>query len=119
MNKQDLHTSDVRAGQVANKKYQTIQLGIDWHAAQYRVVRLIDGAGPEPAQRFEPWAFLAWVKKQLTLAQKVVSCCEAGAGGFVLHRQLTELGVLNYVVAPRSLDPRNIRQTLLEQNAIL
>jgi len=35
----------------------------------------------------------------------VVSCYEAGAGGFVLHRQLAELGVKNLVVAPRKLDP--------------
>ena len=97
--------SEVRAEQVANKKYQTIKLGVDWHAEQYRVVRIIDGAGPEPAQRFRPEAFLAWAQKQLSLAQKVYCCYEAGAGGFVLHRQLTQLGLINYVVAPRSLDP--------------
>ena len=86
------------------KPYQTIKLGIDWHADQYRVVRIIDNAGPEPAQRFRPGDFLEWAKKQLRLAQKVYSCYEAGAGGFVLHRQLSELGVSNYVVAPRDLD---------------
>lgn len=96
---------EVRAGQVANPKYDSIKLGIDWHVAQYRVVRLIDGAGPEPAQRFTPQAFLGWVEKQRTLAEKVYSCYEAGAGGFVLHRQLTARGILNYVVTPRSLDP--------------
>lgn len=102
-------TSEARAEQVANKKYQTIKLGIDWHAAQYRVVRIIDGAGPEPAQRFNPVAFLSWAKKQLSLAQKVYSCYEAGAGGFVLHRRLSELGITNYVVAPRLLDPDHKR----------
>lgn len=85
-------------------KYDTIKLGIDWHADQYRVVRLIDQAGPEPAQRFQPADFLVWVKKQQGLAPKVYSCYEAGAGGFVLHRELTKLGVVNYVVAPRKLD---------------
>ena len=54
---------EVRAGQVASPKYDSIKLGIDWHVAQYRVVRLIDGAGPEPAQRFTPQAFLGWVEK--------------------------------------------------------
>src|SRR5262249_7725281 len=34
------------------------------------------------------------------------SCYEAGPGGYVLHRQLTELGVTNYVVHPVNLDPR-------------
>jgi hypothetical protein len=33
-------------------QYEVIKLGIDWHAAQYRVVRIIDGSGPERAQRF-------------------------------------------------------------------
>lgn len=87
------------------KKYHCIKLGIDWHAHYYKVVRIIDNGGPEPAQRFTPEAFLAWVQKQLTLAEKVYSCYEAGAGGFVLHRQLTGLGVINYVSAPRALDP--------------
>ncbi len=103
--KQKLNTSEARAEQAASKKYQSIKLGIDWHADQYRVVRIIDGAGPEPAQRFMPTAFLGWAKKQLGLAERVYSCYEAGPGGFVLHRQLTELGVTDYVVAPRSLDP--------------
>lgn len=108
-NKQVIPTSEARAEQVANKQYQTIKLGIDWHAAQYRVVRIIDGAGPEPAQRFGPEAFLAWAEKQLRLAQQVYCCYEAGAGGFVLHRQLSALGVTNYVIAPRSLDPDHKR----------
>jgi transposase len=84
--------------------YDTLKLGIDWHAREYRVVRIIDNAGPEPAQRFRPDEFLIWVRKQLTLARRVISCYEAGAGGFVLHRQLTELKVTNHVVHPRKLD---------------
>src|SRR5436309_4985639 len=75
--------------------YEAIKLGIDWHAREYRIVRIIDGSGPEPAQRFSPEKFLLWVSKQLKLASKVYSCYESGAGGFVLHRQLTELGVSN------------------------
>src|SRR5438094_9608229 len=34
MNKQKLNTSEVRAEQAANKKYQTIKLGLDVHAAR-------------------------------------------------------------------------------------
>lgn len=85
-------------------KYETIKLGIDWHAHEYRVVRIIENAGPEPAQRFTPDKFLKWVKKQCQLAQQVHSCYEAGAGGYVLHRQLEQLGVAKVVVVPRKLD---------------
>ena len=86
-------------------KFDVIKIAIDWHAAQYRVVRIIDQGGPEPAQRFTPAKFLEWAAKQQTLAAQVYSCYEAGAGGFVLHRQLTQLGLTNYVVHPRKLDP--------------
>lgn len=92
----------------ATPRYDCIKLGIDWHARQYRVARIIDNAAPEPAQRFTPEAFLRWAQQQLTQAKVVVSCYEAGAGGFVLHRQLIALGILNLVVAPRKLD-RNQR----------
>jgi transposase len=91
------------------KQYDTIKLGIDWHARQYCVVRLIDNAGPEPAQRFSPEGFVVFARKQLLLAKAVCSCYEAGAGGFVLHRQLQSLGVKNYVVHPRKLDRANKR----------
>ena len=80
-----VNTSQADGEQVVRaKKYQVIKLGIDWHAEHYRVVRMIDGAGPEPAQRFSPEDFLAWAQKQTVLAEKVFSCYEAGAGGFVL-----------------------------------
>jgi len=85
-------------------RYDCIKLGIDWHARQYRVARIIDNGAPEPAQRFTPEAFLRWAQQQLELAREVVSCYEAGAGGFVLHRQLEALGVKNIVVVPRKLD---------------
>jgi transposase len=85
-------------------KFENIKLGIDWHAGYYRVVRIIDEGGPEPAQRFSPEAFLEWAKKQMGLGRKVFSCYEAGCGGYVLHRQLAALGVTNYVVVPRKLD---------------
>src|SRR6266516_419243 len=100
-----VNTSQADGEQVVRaKKYQVIKLGVDWHAEHYRVVRMIDGAGPEPAQRFSPEDFLAWAQKQTVLAERVFSCYEAGAGGFVLHRQLSELGVTNYVIAPTKLD---------------
>jgi transposase len=91
------------------KKYNTIKLGIDWHAGYYKVVRIIDEAGPEPAQRFAPEQYLQWVEKQLTLADKVYSCYEAGPGGYVLHRALISRGVNNFVVVPRNLDAEGKR----------
>lgn len=107
MMKKNLKSED-RAAVPTNRsvtgKYQSIKLGIDWHAHEYRVVRIIDNAGPEPAQRFSPERFLHWARKQGQLAERVHSCYEAGAGGYVLHRQLSELGVENLVVAPRKLD---------------
>jgi transposase len=86
--------------------YDEIKLGIDWHAEEYRVSRMIDGTPPQPAQRFSPKGFLGFASEQLRLAKTVYSCYEAGAGGYVLHRQLTELGLKNYVVHPIKLDPR-------------
>jgi transposase len=90
-------------------KYGSIKLGIDWHARQYRVTRIIDNGAPESARRFTPEAFLAWVKQQQHLAEEVHSCYEAGAGGFVLHRQLEQVGAKNLVVVPYNLDKANKR----------
>lgn len=87
--------AEVSANTQSNTNYDCIKLGIDWHAHEYRVVRVIDNAGPEPAQGFKPDTFLKWVDKQLALAKKVYTCYEAGAGGFCLHRQLVEKGVNN------------------------
>ena len=59
---------------VANKtqtatKAKYIKLGIDVHADSYRVVRQLDNATPQPAQKFTPKDFLVWAKKQLTQAE--------------------------------------------------
>ena len=86
MNKQNLNTSEVRAEQAASKKYQTIKLGLDVHAGSIVVVRIIDNAAPQPAQKYSPAKFLQWAKTQLELAERVYSCYEAGPFGFVLHR---------------------------------
>ena len=88
-------------------RYDEIKLGVDWHADYYRVSRMIDGTPPQPAQRMTPSAFLSFAREQLTLGKKVYSCYEAGAGGYVLHRQLSKLGVQNYVVHPVKLDRRH------------
>ena len=67
-------------------------------------MRQIDGASPQPPQRFTPEAFVAWAKKQTELADEVHGCYEAGPFGFVLHRRLVAAGVKNLVVRPRNWD---------------
>src|SRR5436309_15861954 len=81
-------------------KAQHIKLGIDVHLDRYVVVRILDGGAPQPAQRFGLPEFLLWIAKQITLAQKVVTCYEAGPFGYSLHRKLQEMGLTNYVVPP-------------------
>jgi transposase len=81
-----------------------LKLGIDVHAQSYRVVRQIDNATPQPAQKFTPKAFLLWAKKQLTQADAVYSCYEAGPLGYGLHRALEAMGIHNVVVRPQNWD---------------
>jgi len=104
MNEQKLNTSEVRADQVASKKYQTIKLGLDVHADTVVVVRILENSAPQPAQRFAPAKFREWIKSQVALAETVHSCYEAGPFGFVLHRQLSQVGARNLVVQPVCLD---------------
>ena len=95
------------ASQVApqgSKPHRLIKLGVDVHWREHVVVRQIDGTAPQPAQRFTPEAFVAWVAKQVQQADEVHCCYEAGPFGFVLHRRLVRLGVKNLVVRPRNWD---------------
>ena len=85
-------------------KAETIKLGIDVHLDRYVVVRVMDGGTPQPPQRFKPPEFLLWVAKQITLAEKVFTCYEAGPFGYSLHRKLEKMGITNYVVRPRDWD---------------
>ena len=78
-----------------------IKLGLDVHASSIVVVRQIDAQAPQPAQRFSPEQFPAFVRRQVARAEAVHSCYEAGPFGYVLHRQLEALGVHNLVVRPR------------------
>ena len=85
-------------------KSKCIKLGIDVHADSYRVVRQIDHATPQPAQKFTPKDFLIWAAKQLEQAEAVHSCYEAGPLGYGLHRALTAMGIHNIVVRPQDWD---------------
>jgi transposase len=84
-----------------------ILLGLDVHSKQTTVVRQIDHSLPQPAQRFDQDGLLAWVAKMIAQGAEVWSCYEAGCFGYVLHRQLQELGVINLVVTPEALNGRN------------
>jgi transposase len=86
------------------KKFTKIQLGVDVHADSYRVVRQIDAATPQPAQKMTPVQFLSFAAKQLTLAQEVYSSYEAGPFGYGLHRALVKMGIKNVVVRPQNWD---------------
>jgi transposase len=88
----------------APKKFSQIKLGVDVHADSYRVVRQIDSATPQPAQKMSPARFLEFAAKQLALAGEVHSCYEAGPFGYSLHRQLLTLGLRNLVIRPQNWD---------------
>jgi len=78
-----------------------IKLGLDVHASSIVVVRQVDAQASQPAQKFTPEQFPAFVRRQLARAEAVHSCYEAGPFGYVLHRKLEALGVHNLVVRPR------------------
>jgi transposase len=90
----------------ASPTHEIIKLGIDAHAKYYWVSRQVDGATPQPVQKMTYDELLLFVVKQQRLANKVVTCYEAGAFGFHLHRRLEELGIKNYVVQPQDWDER-------------
>jgi transposase len=94
---------------VVSKPYRCIKLGLDVHADSIRVVRMIDGATPQPAQKMTPDEFPKWAAKQLTLADRVCSCYEAGPLGYGLHRKLLALGIENIVIRPLVLDEYRVR----------
>ena len=86
--------------------YRQIKLALDVHAGDLMVVRMVDGAKPQPPQKMTYDNFLRWVVKQKSQAKEVFSCYEAGPTGYWLHRKLIEIGIVNYVVCPTCLDVR-------------
>ena len=85
-----------------DQKAEVIYIGIDAHLEKYVVVRQIDGLTPQPAQSFRKQErLLEWVAKQQRHSQRVVCCYEAGPLGYVLYRELQQMGVLCHVVAPK------------------
>jgi transposase len=88
---------------------RTLKLALDVHLLQHVVAMQYDGSSPKPPQRFTPPGLLAWVQKQIAAGWGVISCYEAGPFGYGLHRQLTALGVTNYVIRPRNWDEQHKR----------
>jgi len=101
--KTDTNTHKLTTTQNAAKT-KCIKLGIDVHADSYRVVRQLDHATPQPAQKFTPKDFLVWARKQLNQAEAVHSCYEAGPLGYCLHRALEAMGIHNLVIRPQNWD---------------
>lgn len=87
----------------ATPRYELILLGADTHAQQYTFGRKIDQLPAQPPQKLSPEAFGEFLKKQRSLAKRVVLLYEAGPYGFALHRQATALGVECLVCAPERL----------------
>ena len=85
-----------------------LKLALDVHLAWHVVTRQEDGASPQPPQRFKPVDFLKWIKQKVA-DYRIVTCYEAGPFGYGLHRQLTALGVTNYVIRPRNWDDQHTR----------
>ena len=101
--------SESQSEQALANKAKIIVLGLDVHKESIVVVRQIDGAMPQPAQRFSWAKFLDWIKKLIPQADKVMTCYEAGPFGYGLHRSLEALGVTNLVVCPRLWESNGVK----------
>jgi transposase len=85
-------------------KAKQIFLGIDAHLRSYEVAIKRDNGAIQAAQRFGLSELLLYAHKQLQWAEEVYAVYEAGPLGYVLYRQLRELGIKAYVSAPECLE---------------
>jgi transposase len=88
---------------------ETIKLGLDVHALQITVCVQEGGRLPKPSRKMTWEQFHAYVQELLKKGANIFSCYEAGPCGYGLHRQLSKLGVTNYVVVPQNWDEQNKR----------
>jgi transposase len=88
--------------------HPVLKLALDVHVQSIVVAAMAD-AVLKSVRRFRPADFLSWVKSQQAAGWAIVSCYEAGPFGYGLHRQLTALGVTNYVIRPRNWDEHHGR----------
>jgi len=91
------------------KRYGVIKLAQDVHAHFVVSCFQEEGQQPKAPRKRDLQTHLAWVAQLVAQSEKVYSCYEAGPTGFSLHRQLTQLGVENVVVAPTCLDEQGKR----------
>jgi transposase len=105
----------------AGPVYEEIKLGIDQHADHLRIVRMIDGAAPQPALRLKPEQLPEYIGRQFKAARRLYSCYEAGPCGFGLHRKLAAWGVQNVVIRPMKLDElgRNVNTDKTDAAALV
>lgn len=99
------------------KEEPITKLGLDVHAGQITVCRQQEGLLPQPAQKMSWDRCLGWILEQVGEGVRVYSCYEAGPCGYGLHRQLTAMGVTNYVVAPQRWDEQGRRVKTDKQDA--
>jgi transposase len=86
-----------------------LKIAIDAHLSWHVIAMQEEGSSPKPPQRFKPADLLKWIGLKLAAGWKVVTCYEAGPFGYGLHRQLTALGAINYVIRPRNWDEQHTR----------
>jgi transposase len=91
-------------------KPSIIKIAIDMHLKSFRVVRQIEYCAPQPAQKFSPEKFYAWLSKQIAGASEVVVCYEAGCFGYEPARRMQKLGAKVLVIAPQNWDEQGKRQ---------
>lgn len=91
-------------------KVQLIKIAIDMHLKSFRVVRQMDHALVQPAQKFEPARFYQWLEKEKQKAERVAVCYEAGCFGYEPARRMQGMGIEVYVIAPQSWDEQRKRQ---------
>lgn len=86
-----------------------LKIALDVHLAWHIIALQEEGGSLKPPQRFRPSDFLKWVEQKLAAGYRLVTCYEAGPFGYGLHRQLSALGVTNYVIRPRNWDEHPTR----------
>jgi transposase len=91
------------------KRYGVVKLTQDVHAHFFVSCLQEEGQQPKAPRKLDPKAHLQWVAQLVAQSEKVYSCYAAGPTGFSLHRQLTQLGVENIVIAPTCLDEQGKR----------
>jgi transposase len=86
------------------------KIAIDMHLKSFRVVRQLDHASPQPAQKFTPEKFYPWLEKEIAKAGRVVVCYEAGCFGYGPARRMQKMGAEVLVIAPQNWDEQSKRQ---------